>query len=70
MSVKRSCDWSVTASRRAVHVSETRMGLVNGHDVLPSRSRNSCWRCRGYTTVQHFTGGHVNDLSDYKKRDQ
>ena len=30
----------------AIHVSEARMGLVNGHDVLPPRSRNSCPRCR------------------------
>ena len=48
MSVKRACDWSVTAPRRAVRVSEARMGVVNGRDVLPSRSRNSCpalqWR--------------------------
>ena len=42
MSVKRACDWSVTAPRRAVRVSEARMGLVNGRDELPSRSRNSC----------------------------
>ena len=42
MSVKRACDWSVTAPRRAVRVSEARMGLVNGRDGLPSRSRNSC----------------------------
>ena len=38
MSVKRACDWSVTAPRRAVRVSEARMGLVNGRDGLPSRS--------------------------------
>ena len=42
MSVKRACDWSVTTPRRAVRVSEARMGLVNGRDGLPSRSRNSC----------------------------
>ena len=42
MSVKRACDWSVTAPRRAVRVSEARMGLVNGRDAFPSRSRNSC----------------------------
>ena len=42
VSVKRACDWSVTAPRRAVRVSEARMGLVNGRDALPSRSRNSC----------------------------
>ena len=67
MSVKRACDWSVTAPRRAVHVSEARMGLVNGRDLLPSRSRNSCQRCREQTTVQNCIGGHVNDLSDYTK---
>ena len=42
MSVKRACDWSVTAPRRAVRFSEASMGLVNGRDALPSRSRNSC----------------------------
>ena len=67
MSVKRACDWSVTAQRRAVRVSEARMGLVNGRDALPSRSRNSCQRCREHTTVQNCIGGHVNDLSDYTK---
>ena len=45
MSVKRACDWSVTAPRRAVHVSEARMGLVNGRAAHPTRSRNSNPRC-------------------------
>ena len=49
------------------HVSEARMGLVNGRDVLPSRSRNRCQLCRGQTAVQNCIGGHVNNLSDYKK---
>ena len=39
MSVKRARDWSVTAPRRAVRVSEACMGLVNGRDALPPRSR-------------------------------
>ena len=51
VSVKRARDWSVAASRRVVYVSEARMGLVNGRRVLPSRSRNSCPRSRGETTV-------------------
>ena len=37
MSVKRTLDWSVTDLRRAVHVSEARMGLVS-HRLAPRRS--------------------------------
>ena len=69
MSVKREWDWSVIASRRAVHISEARMGLVNGHDVLPSQSRNGCPRCRGQTTVQNCTGGHATICLIIRKRD-
>ena len=67
MSVKRAWDWSVNATRHAVLVSEARMGLVNGRGVLPSRSRNSCPRCRAQTTIQNCIGSDANVLSDYKK---
>ena len=40
ISVKRACDWLVTALCRSVHVSEARMGLVNGRVARPTGSRN------------------------------
>ena len=43
MSVKRACDWSVTAPRRAVRVSEARMGLVNGR--FPHSPEIAVLRC-------------------------
>ena len=38
----RACGCPADNASNVVRVSEARMGLVNGRDGLPSRSRNSC----------------------------
>ena len=70
MSVKRACDWSVTAPRRAVHVSEARMGVVNGPEIAVLRCSDVSEltnqlhpRPRDDATIKLCSGLHLTWLS-------